>query len=66
MEQPTPQQTDGSSCGPMVIRNARLRMNGLSVGDWGDKLDAERLRLEIVDAFRACVSDGAIRKRPKK
>jgi hypothetical protein len=49
-----------------VIRNARLRMNGLSVGDWGDKLDAERLRLEIVDAFRACVSDGAIRKRPRK
>jgi hypothetical protein len=41
-------------------------MNGLSVGDWGDKLDAERLRLEIVDAFRSCVLDGAIRKRVRK
>jgi len=66
LEAATPQQTDGHSCGPMVIRNARLRMNGLYVGDWGDKLNAERLRLEIVDAFRSCVSDGAIWKRLRK
>lgn len=30
----TPQQHDGLSYGAMVIRNARLGMNGLSVGAW--------------------------------
>jgi hypothetical protein len=39
-------------------------MNGLSVGGWDDQLDAERLRLDIVEAFRTCVSDNAIQKRP--
>jgi len=47
----------------MVVRNAGLRMNGLPVGGWDDKLDAERLRMEIVEAFEACILDNALRKR---
>lgn len=39
-------------------------MNGLSVGSWDDQLDADRLRMDIVEAFRACISDNAIWKRP--
>jgi hypothetical protein len=38
-------------------------MNGFTVGDWDDRLDAERLRMEIVEAFEACISDKAIQKR---
>ena len=37
----------------MVVRNAALRMNSLAVGGWHDVLDAERLRMEIVEAFMA-------------
>ena len=32
-------------------------MNGLSVGAWDDFLDPDRLRLDIVEAFRASVLD---------
>jgi hypothetical protein len=39
-------------------------MNGLSVGTWDDQLDADRLRMDIVETFRACISDNAIWKRP--
>src|SRR5712664_150226 len=34
---------------PMVVRNARLRINGLSVGTWDDELDPNRLRVDIVE-----------------
>jgi hypothetical protein len=34
---------------PMVLRNARLRINGLSVGTWDDELDPNRLRVNIVE-----------------
>ena len=33
------------------------------MGGWDDKLDAERLRMEIVEAFEACILDNAIHKR---
>ena len=59
-KQPTPQQKDGSSCGPMVVRNSALRMNGLSVGGWHDVLDPERLRMDIVEAFETCISEKAL------
>jgi hypothetical protein len=49
--QACPQQTDLSSCGPMVARNARLRMNGLSVGSWESKVNPERLRKAMVELF---------------
>ena len=39
-------------------------MNGLSLGGWDDQLDADRLRMEIVESFKTCISDNAIRKRP--
>jgi hypothetical protein len=38
-------------------------MNGLSVGAWDDFLDPDRLRLDIVEAFRASVLDNVMRKR---
>ena len=37
-------------------------MNDLLIGGWDDKLDAERLRMEIVEAFEAGISDDAIQK----
>ncbi|KAL2257852.1 hypothetical protein VTK26DRAFT_9083 [Humicola hyalothermophila] len=43
--------TDLSSCGPMVARNARLRMNGLSAGSWQCKVSPERLRKGMVELF---------------
>ncbi|KAN0068780.1 hypothetical protein V8E54_012949 [Elaphomyces granulatus] len=33
----------------MVVRNARLRINGLSVGTWDDELDPNRPRVDIVE-----------------
>ena len=56
--------TDGSSCGPMVVRNAALRMNGFSVGSWHDMLDAEHLSMDIVEAFEIYISDNAMQ--PKR
>jgi hypothetical protein len=51
----------------MVVRNAALRMNGFSIGSWHDVLDVERLRMEIVEAFEACISDNAMQqKRARK
>jgi hypothetical protein len=47
----------------MVVRNAALRMNGLSVGGWHDVLDAERVRMEIVETFEACISDNAMQRK---
>ena len=38
-------------------------MNGLSVGAWDDFLDPDRLRLDIVEAFRTSVLDCVMRKR---
>ena len=40
-------------------------MNGFSVGAWADQLDPERLRMEIVEAFKASILDSAIRKRKR-
>jgi hypothetical protein len=40
-------------------------MNGLSVGAWDDQLDPERLRMDIVECFKASISDSAIRKRKR-
>jgi hypothetical protein len=37
-------------------------MDGLSIGGWDDKLNAERLRMKIVEAFEVCISDNAIQK----
>ena len=41
-------------------------MIGLPVGDWSDKLDAERLRMEIVEAFEVCILDEAMWQRSVK
>ena len=38
-------------------------MNGLSVGGWHDVLDAERVRMEIVETFEACISDNAMQRK---
>lgn len=47
----------------MVVRNAALRMNGLSVGGWHDIVDPERSRMEIVEAFQASISDNVLQRR---
>lgn len=65
VEAPTPQQRDLSSCGRMVVRNARRRMNGLQVGNWRDILDPERLSMEVVELFNSCISDMSLTK-PRK
>jgi hypothetical protein len=44
----------------MVVRNARRQMISLPVGDWIDRSDVERLRMEIVEAFEVCISDNAM------
>jgi len=45
------------------VRNAALRMNGLSVGGWHDVVDPERPRMEIVEAFQASISDNAMQQK---
>jgi hypothetical protein len=47
----------------MVVRNSALRMNGLCVGGWHDVLNPERVRMEIVKAFEACISDNAMHRK---
>jgi len=37
-------------------------MNGFYIGDWGERLDAEHLRMNIVEAYEACISDNTIQK----
>ena len=44
----------------MLVRNSELRMDGLSVGGWHDILDPQRLRMNMVEMFNACISDGAM------
>jgi len=44
----------------MVVRNMRLRMNGFAVGGWRDVLDADQLRMDMVEAFQTCISDNAL------
>jgi hypothetical protein len=47
----------------MVVRNAALRMNGLSVGGWHDVIDPERSRMEIVEAFQGSISDNVLQRK---
>jgi hypothetical protein len=35
-------------------------MNGLSVGGWGDELDPDRLRMDMVEAFETCICGNAL------
>jgi hypothetical protein len=39
----------------MVIKNARLSLKGLSVGNWNDRADAEPVSIMIVETFEACI-----------
>ncbi|KAH8650348.1 hypothetical protein BGZ60DRAFT_421782 [Tricladium varicosporioides] len=48
IEVPIPQQRDGWSCGLMIIRNAKRRMMGLSVGSWNDEVNPDRVVKEVV------------------
>jgi len=41
-------------------------MNGLHVGNWNDDLDAERLRIEVVQLFNSCIQDGSLTKIGKR
>jgi hypothetical protein len=35
-------------------------MNSLLVGRWGDELDPNRLRMDMVEAFETCISNNAL------
>ncbi|KAG4410764.1 hypothetical protein IFR04_016096, partial [Cadophora malorum] len=52
IEAHTPQQKDGWSCALMVIRNAKQRMNGLSVGAWNSKGDPDRVTRKWLGIMR--------------
>ncbi|KAH8910547.1 hypothetical protein BR93DRAFT_955660 [Coniochaeta sp. PMI_546] len=64
-EAPCPQQNDTSSCGLMVIRNARRRMNGREVGGWDDDLDPELLLKELVSLLRLAAERDAMQPKTK-
>ncbi|TVY15624.1 hypothetical protein LARI1_G009016 [Lachnellula arida] len=69
IEAPTPQQRDGWSCGLMVIRNAKRRMIGLSVGGWNDELDPDRVTKEVIGDCETFLENDALQplaKRRKK
>jgi hypothetical protein len=38
-------------------------LNGLSISDWHDVLDPERLRMEIVEDFEECISDNVMQRK---
>jgi hypothetical protein len=59
IEKCTPQQKDAWSCGLMVIRNAKQRMTGLSVGTWNDVVDPDRTIKDPLRVFR-CISRTAL------
>jgi len=54
-DQGCPQQKDGHSCGPILLRNARRRMIGVSVGEDCDRLDGLGLRAELVEVVNSCI-----------
>ncbi|KAK5988506.1 hypothetical protein PT974_09989 [Cladobotryum mycophilum] len=59
------QQTDDHSCGPIVVKHARLRMLGLPATFGVDgKYSAEALRVEIIDLLNLAWMDDAITKAP--
>ena len=39
-------------------------MFGLSVGGWQDKVDPDRVRMDMVEDFEACISDNALWGKP--
>ncbi|KAK5991805.1 hypothetical protein PT974_07839 [Cladobotryum mycophilum] len=59
------QQTDDHSCGPIVVKHARLRMLGLPATFGVDgKYSAEALRVEIIDLLNLAWMDDAITEAP--
>ncbi|EXJ56204.1 uncharacterized protein A1O5_12660 [Cladophialophora psammophila CBS 110553] len=61
-EAPTPQQTDGWSCGIRVVWNFTRLSNGLPIGGWDAVLEPERMIMELVEGLRACVETNAMGK----
>ncbi|KAK5042846.1 hypothetical protein LTR84_012801 [Exophiala bonariae] len=61
-EAPTPQQNDSWSCGVRVVWNFRRLANNLPVGDWNMTLSPERMKMEIVEGFAACIENGAMKR----
>ncbi|KAF4230400.1 hypothetical protein CNMCM6457_005976 [Aspergillus fumigatiaffinis] len=61
-EAPTPQQSDGWSCGVRVVWNYRRLSNGFPIGTWTTKLCPKRMKLEIVEGLIACVESNTMRR----
>ena len=65
-EKPYPQQEDGWSCGAILVFIAERRMNGLSAGDWSDKVDIERLLCHIADLLSRSILSIPVIRRSKR
>ena len=52
----------------MVIRNAKQRINGLSVGAWNSKVDPDRVIKEVMENCEMFLGSDALQSRalPKK
>lgn len=48
----------------MVIRNAKQRMNGFSVGAWDSEVDPDRVIKEVVEACQVFLGSDALQPRP--
>ena len=44
----------------MVIRNAKQRMTGLSVGTWNDVVDPDRIIKDVFENFRVYLESSTI------
>uniref|UniRef100_A0A093X852 Ubiquitin-like-specific protease 1 n=1 Tax=Talaromyces marneffei PM1 TaxID=1077442 RepID=A0A093X852_TALMA len=62
IEMPTPQQSDGWSCGARVIWTFRQRCNGFDIGSWDTVLDSERIQLDIINSLMECIDSNALQK----
>lgn len=60
--QATPQQDDSWSCGVRVVWNFRRLANNLPIGEWNTTLSPERMKMEIVEGFAACIEGRAMKR----
>lgn len=54
LRSPCPQQSDNSSCGPLVVWMAMRRMRRLEIGGWDEPVMPTRVRLDILQLFDQC------------
>jgi hypothetical protein len=50
----------------MVVRNAKRRMNGLSVGNWSDEVDPDRVIMEVLGDCQTLLDNDALQPSSKR